>query len=335
MDKLLMVVQSVMPLVAFYPRWAQMLFLAAFTSVLGSVFVFVLLFSSASKQKADADSALQLPDQLRRQIDADLASASTAFADLGLALSNYYASAMALRLRVLDHTTAHPDVALYIDDPLTPPLREAAEDVIRTLEALHSAVSSIQRTEFAAACWRRGAASSAVTSLRRVRDRLVAFGFSEREATLDVTDIPNVAQFVAVAVARLRPLTFAPLLTAVLSTNSADIEGVGQQYDDAGLRSLVFAGNLLFGFVDRSRQDPTRQFVASFGSAMLADMAHIMPDSTTIKAELGSRNPQYVRAIDAVRISIEPANLISGDFRLAVAALQKRPGLLFLELPIN
>jgi hypothetical protein len=68
---------------------------------------------------------------------------------------------------------------------------------------------------------------------------------------------------------------------------------------------------------------------------MLADMAHIMPDSTTIKAELGSRNPQYVRAIDAVRISIEPANLISGDFRLAVAALQKRPGLLFLELPIN
>jgi len=51
MDKFLKTIEQVVPLLTFYPRWAQYLFTITFILVLSSIFVFVFHYSSAAKKR--------------------------------------------------------------------------------------------------------------------------------------------------------------------------------------------------------------------------------------------------------------------------------------------
>ncbi len=51
MDKFFKVIEQVVPLIAFYPRWAQYLFTITLIFVLSSIFLFVFHYSSASKKR--------------------------------------------------------------------------------------------------------------------------------------------------------------------------------------------------------------------------------------------------------------------------------------------
>lgn len=335
MDKILNLMQNILPLIVFYPRWAQILFFTTFTLFLISMLIFVLLFSTASELKGKSEASKEFPPHVRQQIDADISSVESSIAELGLSLSNYYSSSISLRLHLLDYTKEHPDVQTYMGTTLPEQLKADTEEVIRKIEAIQVSLTAIQRSEFTSACWRRAASSTKVGALRLVRDELLLNGFTESEATIEIQDIPNLIQFFSVAASRLRQFTFAPLLTAVLSTNSADIQGVGQAYDHAGLRSLVFSGNLVFAFVGTSKADPRRSFVASWGSAILLDMVRAMPNANAVRDEVIARFPKHATAIETLRIGLSPENLIGNDLQSAVVELEKRLGLLFLKLPID
>lgn len=332
MDKILTSLQTLLPLVAFYPRWVQLLFLGTFSMFLVSVLLFVVLYSQAAELKRSSDAAREIAPAARQKIDADLHAAAVSAAELGLAISNYHASAVALQLHLADYGRAHPNPMSYISTPLPPPLRQDTEDTLRKLEALQAALAAIQRHEFAAACWRRAAQRPSVWALRHVRDMLRRDGFSDVETMLDIADLANLTQFVGIAAGKLRPLTFEPLVSAALRTNAADVPAVGQAYDHAALRSLVFAGNLLFNHMDRSRARPTEMFSASWGTAILVDLYKTLPDADVVREELRARFPHQQAAIDALDIRVATEHLLGGDFRLAVAELEKRPGLLVLQI---
>lgn len=79
MGRLLKLVEQVIPLLTFYPRWAQVFFIIAFAFLLLSVFLFVLIYSSASKKReqfsthraqakiaGDYNSRLDIPEDISR-----------------------------------------------------------------------------------------------------------------------------------------------------------------------------------------------------------------------------------------------------------------------------
>ena len=64
MEKLLNILGQLIPLIAFYPKWAQIIFLLSFGSVLLSLFVFVALYSTAFDSRARAGRKGQLEAEL-------------------------------------------------------------------------------------------------------------------------------------------------------------------------------------------------------------------------------------------------------------------------------
>jgi hypothetical protein len=333
MERFLKLVQQLVPLIAFYPSWAQLLFLTTFSLFLASTLTFVVFYSPAAARKEAADAASNLPPDVRQEIGKSLTSLSTLEAELGLSLANYYSSAVSLRLHLLDYTLAHPDIQSYLSSPLTDPLKEDVKGTIQAIEDLRKALAAIQKDEFAAACWRRAGASADVNALRRIRDELLKRGFSASDATIEIADLPNVTQFLSFATKRLAGFSFKPLLEAVLATNAADIEGVGMSYDHAALRSFVFSGNLIFTSIVVSKGEPKRDFVVSWGSAMLLDVFRAMPTASSVRAELQARHPAHRAALESFPIGLDRDAQVGSDFRTAVSELEKRPGLLFLELP--
>jgi hypothetical protein len=336
METLLNLIEKIVPLASFYPRWAQVLFLFTFALSLGSFSAFVVLYPVASRGKHDAETAeaaKQLSTEALQVIESDLKDIDALSADLGLALSSYYASGIALRLDLLDYTTKYPDIQTYVEKPLTANLREDVQDVIDKLGTLQAALSAIQRNRFAAACWNRATIKLPNGALTRVREDLLQQGFTESEATIEGSDISGLLQFFALAERRLRQFTFGPILTAVLATNSADIKGVGQGYDNAALRSLVFSGNLIFVFMTQSKKDPQASLVVSWGTAIMIDIFAAIPTEQIVQEELSARYPESSSAIQKLQLRLTPNSGVGADFRMATAELGKRPGLLFLELP--
>lgn len=53
MEKLLKYLDLLLPILPFYPRWAQTVFVLTFALVLSSMFIFIVLYPSASKMKSN------------------------------------------------------------------------------------------------------------------------------------------------------------------------------------------------------------------------------------------------------------------------------------------
>jgi hypothetical protein len=336
MDGVLDLVAKVVPLLSFYPRWAQSLFLSAFLLAISSFAVFVIGYPAASAKKTAAEASAaeeKLTEDAKRDIDSGLREMESVFADLGLGLSAYYAAAVSLRLDLLDYTTKHPDVGSYVDRPLTPELSRDAQEVIAKLASIRAALAGIQRHRLSANCWERSARSSQGGALGQVRQSLIEHGFTNQEATIDIADLSNLQQFMAMAERHLGQLTFGGPLEAVLATNSADIPGVGKAYDNAALRTLVFAGNLIFAFVTQSKTEAGRGLVASWGSAMLLDLYSSIPDTDVVRAEFADRYKPAAKAVATMSMTFNARRTISSDFEIAAKELRKKTGLLFLELP--
>lgn len=176
-------IDKILPLVSFYPRWVQALFLAALIIVLASVAIFVIFYSSASSRQKEAEETAQeekLSEEDLRAITRDISDLNQLFADLGASLSAYYASATSLRLRLLDYTTKNPNIEVYEEKPLTEGLRRDVENLLNKINYIHSALSAIQRNKFAVLCWVRAANSLPKSALNQVRDSLISAGFTEK-----------------------------------------------------------------------------------------------------------------------------------------------------------
>src|SRR5690349_17644446 len=113
MDKIIDALGKLLPLVSYFPRWAQIVLSLSFASVLASAMVFVTMYPAAARAKAEAEAGRSLPPDVRARAEADVKEATGLYGNLGLALSDYYAAATALRVHLLDHTKAHPNVQSY------------------------------------------------------------------------------------------------------------------------------------------------------------------------------------------------------------------------------
>jgi len=70
MDKILNLLGTLIPLLTFYPKWAQGIFLLAFALLLTSLFVFVMLYTSATKQQSDgAANGAPISTEVRKNIE--------------------------------------------------------------------------------------------------------------------------------------------------------------------------------------------------------------------------------------------------------------------------
>jgi hypothetical protein len=255
---------------------------------------------------------------------------STRLKSLSIALTDLYTAFIIARLALLDHTTTHPDVRDYVQDPLPPRLARAATDTAGALERVRQTLLSVVDDDLALLCWEAAATRNGANALEGVGNSLRAHGFSPSEASIPILDIPYLAQFFTVAQGKLGELTFTPMLTAILATNASSIESVDKGYNNEALRSLVFGGNLLFSMMAPSRTQPGRQLVVSWGSAMLSDICKCIPDAEIVRAKLGEILPDYASSIAGFPIS--SPRVISSDLTFALAELEQRPELFVLEL---
>jgi hypothetical protein len=337
-SKVFSLISKILPLASFYPRWAQAIFFVTLVFLLITIAIFVTLYSSASTRQKEAEEAAReekLSGDTLREIEANIKDADQLFADLAAGLSGYYASAASLRMALLDYTTSNPDVASYTEKALPDGLRRDVEYLEEKLTNIRTALAAIQRHRFAVLCWVRAANSLQRSALGQIRDSLIKSGFTEKEATINPADISSLQQFLDLAVRRLGGFTFGPLLAAVLATNSADIPAVGKAYDNAALRTFVFGGNVIFGFVTPSKKTPGETLVVSWGSAILLDIYDCFLTEAIVRAELAARYNNASKAIQKLDINITADKSISSDFSDSAAELNNRRELLFLVLPAS
>lgn len=330
-------VLNLVPLIAYYPRWAQVLFFAAFGSLTASLFVFLLLYGHAVQLKEAAEAAKpkkEIPAHIQQSMNEDLRVSSALFSDLGLALTDYYSTAVALRLHMLDYTSRRPNVNDYLAEELPPALRQDVVVVAKGLEAIRNALLAINRNSFARKCWQQSSRALRDSYLRRLQQKLQDVGYSEREAAVPIDDLPQISQFFALASNRLGNPDFTTILSPVLATNSADIDGVSMRYDSAELRSLIFSGNILFSFMGDSKTQEPRKFVASWGTAILHDTCESLPDAASFRAALSETYPSFSAIISEMSdINADSKNSVSTDLKSAIATLEQKSGLIFLLLP--
>lgn len=262
-----------------------------------------------------------------------VASVRSVVANLGLALSDYYSAALTLRLRLLDYTEENPQIQSYLTAPLPPGLQKVTDATAEAIDALANALAEAQRNDIVSSCWRRARINLASGALESIRANLVKHGFSPDEAIVDPADMAGLRQFLNVASAKLREHSFQTPLSAVVATNSSN--AVGQSYDNAALRSLVFSGNLLFGFMQPSKADPDALLVVSFGTAMLLDMVGCLPTSEIIREELHSRFPEHAHLIEDIPLRFDHEAILSSDFRFAINKLEDHRSLIFLAVPMG
>ncbi|HEY3570668.1 MAG TPA: hypothetical protein VGP73_22245 [Thermoanaerobaculia bacterium] len=331
MEKLWNTIEKLLPLVALYPKWAQTLFLTTFALLLASAFVFIVQYPSVKKAAA-GPQVEEPPSDVRISIEQTDSQVTKLFADLGAASSDLYASSTSLRLHLLSYTTARPNIQEYLQEPLPPSLQNDVTYVISSLDRVREALLAINQNSFATETWKSAGRAHKADALAYIKTKLMQEGFSDTEATIPISDIPSIAQFFLIASSKLKEPTFGSILTAVLATNSADTKSANKAYDNTSLRSLMFSGNLLFAFVEKSKLDAQKTLVASFGSAILFDVLKSIPDKPELRIVMKDRFSRFSKYLDTYPFGLESSRFVSTDLKMAADELEKRKDLLFLEL---
>jgi hypothetical protein len=332
MEKLWNLIEKILPLLAFYPGWARAIFLTTFGFVLLSVFLFISLYPSA-KRLDNASIVEEPPSDVRISIEQTDNSITKLYADLGFGLSDLYTSSTSLRLHLLSYTEARPNIQQYTEDKIPQDLQADVQEVIVSLDKVRAALVAINQDSLATEAWSKARRVHKATALEGLKASLMLAGFSESESSISGSDIPALAQFLSLASQKLKAFTFAYPLSAVLATNSADIEAVGKAYDNASLRSLIFTGNLIFAFVAPAPGKKGETIIASWGSAILLDVYKSIPDAPVLREVVKSKYDRYAKYLDAHQFGLKSDRLVSADLTNAMNELEKRKDLLFLELP--
>jgi hypothetical protein len=328
MDKLFSFFGKFLSVLPYYPRWALFVFAVSVALLLTSVCVAAVLYFPAAKQQESCEP----PSEVRTTIDNQLKGLVEIYQDLGLSLSGWYSSVITFRSHLLAYTQANPDVQQYLQKPLPDDLRRDEEQVVLALDRLKSSLMAVHRQDLAVRSW-RAAAEKRSSSLQYVRDELISRGFSDTEATVNVGDIPYLAQFLSVAASKLSSHTFLVPLTAVLSTNSADIPAVGKSINNENLRTFLIGGNLLFGFTRPDNKGGV--LIVAWGAAMIADIFRAIPDSDVLRAQLEQIHPKHQCYARNLKVDFTQDWLIDQGLNTAIRDLDKRSDLLVFDVPAN
>jgi hypothetical protein len=326
MEKVFELLGKIMPLMRYYPRWAQILFGSTMAFMLVSVFIALVKYSSAEERRSSCDP----PPEVKTAIETQLSQSMGLYKELGLSLSNWYTSVISLRIHLRQYMESNPNVQRYLKRPLPANLQMDAELTRLNFEKLRSALSAIHQNDFANRCWTAGSANA--KKLQEIKQGLMARGFSEAEASIPISDIPYVMQFLALASQKLQDRTFEPLLQAVLTTNSADNPSVGRNIKNENLRMLLVGGNLLFGLVKKG--DKGELLIVSWGTAMISDIYRALPNASVCQMQLELAYPRYECYVKNLSPSYpKPESFVDQDFNSAIEDLEKRHDLLIFEVP--
>jgi hypothetical protein len=327
-EKIVELLGKLLPLLRYYPRWSQILFAAALALLLVCVFVAVVGYSTASKERASCEP----PGEVTSSIEHQVSQSQQLYKQLGISLSNWYVSVISLRSDLLQYTEAHPEVRTYVEQPLPADLQGDEDLVIANFGKVRDALMAVHNDDFAARCWQAGAATNA-GFLASVRTSLMNRGYSESEASVQAANIPYLSQFFSLAAQRLSNHKFGPLLQAVLTTDSADIAAVGKNINNENLRTFLIGGNLLFGFVQPKKDGSI--LIASWGTAMISDIFKSTPDAKVVRAQLESAHPEHRCYVKGLPLNIDRNSLVDEAFAGAIQDLEKRQDLLVFEIPPN
>jgi len=321
-EKLAKLLERLLPLLPFYPKWAQIIFTVTLALVLVSIFMLLVLYPLASRIRGRT----QLTDDVRTAVQKDVAEVQTIFNDVALALSDLNTSIVLLRVDLLGYTTRNPKfekhLEKYLDYSLPENLKSDALGFTSSLTKLRDALGRVQGDNLARVCWIKAIGAHSSNSLAYVQSQLESRGFSRSEASVPISDIPLILQFLSLAPRKLQSLTFRPLIDAILGTNLAD--AVGKPYRHEALRVFVFGGNLIAALGEDKVHVP-------LGAAILSDIYQSIPDAAILREALKEKYAPYSTGIELMQFAFAPEQSVSSDYRLAVDELRKRQDLLVLD----
>lgn len=284
------------------------------------------------------------------------AFATIQLANLGLRLSERQNTMDALKfLEERFHTATHLysnalfaldrlfSCGLSVDRTIPPLSREHAIEQMKTLKpaelaaemgALNDAIIELMKDlralatdEFAAYCFAVGAGRMQ-SQLRMIGNSLAALGIEESEAKVDLENIAGLCALFDVSRRRVRDDTLSSVIEARTFTNSADIALFGKGYNNQSVRSLFFLGNLIFCRSDAVRDG--RMFIASYGAAMIHDLIRAMPTGEVIRECLRAQYPEIAPAVERLKQSFHPDQVISSFAKYALDSADKVGGLYLL-----
>jgi hypothetical protein len=328
-EKLVRLVGRLLPLLLFYPTWARGIFIITLTLVLVSVFLLLVLYPKA----LDTREKTLPPPEVRTAIQNDAAEARAIFNDLGLALSGLNTAFVQLWEDLLHYTTANPSVEAYLNNDVPKELKDDVLSFTAALAKLRGTLERVQKDDLARTCWLKAILAHSPNSLAYVKTELRSRGFSETEASVPISDIPLILQFLSLAPTKLQSFKFGPLIEAILETNLADSPAVGKPYKNEALRIFVFGGNLIAQLNLPGKTGKQKLVLVPLGAAILSDIYQCLPDSTILHDALKEKYAKYSAAIDLMQFEFVPQQAVGSDFRFAVEELGKRRDLLVLDLP--
>lgn len=119
MEKALDLLEKIMPLIGFYPRWVQYIFLITVFFILTSIFLFIGFYLPTRKNKENANIS-EPPIEIKVSMEQNEQTVSKLFSELGYSLSTFYTNCILLRQHLLIQTEKRPNVQEYLNDELTP-----------------------------------------------------------------------------------------------------------------------------------------------------------------------------------------------------------------------
>jgi hypothetical protein len=268
--------------------------------------------------------------QANEFIETRVNEATKRFSELAASLSQVTASGIQVEASLSEITEQDPDVSSYADKPLSGRLLDTVNIFRQSLSGLRENLTALQLDRFPLAIYKTTLAKED-SALDKVAEKLVEHGFTELESEISRTDLAMVIQVIRIAENRLQYPDFSNLLAPRLSTNLANAPSVGMAYDNAALRSFIFCGNLIYNRTEHSKKIPNVLISASYGTAIIADLARSIPDSSSIRSNLRNLYPDLDEYIHKMFLDFDAQQILGEHFTFALSSLEEKPGLLFLE----
>jgi hypothetical protein len=257
-------------------------------------------------------------DFLERRVDAVI----EIFVGVLVAMAELFVEAVQLDARLREEITSNQVAAAKVGSPMSPEVRAAAKGLLVALANLRMNLQRVQRHTLAAQCF-RAMLPKPDSSLVVLAGQLQAHGFSALESEISHTDITSLAQFIMSAEDRLATDEYTPYISASLAAAKANA-------NDASLRIIVFAGDLVYALTGPSRTDVSKFVVASLGAAMLFDIYRSVPDEAELRRQVSLAYPELRTDVDRMPVSFRPADIAGENLDRAVAAIRARPETLFV-----
>lgn len=244
-----------------------------------------------------------------RFIEARVTRAIDRYSNLLIALSNAYASAVVVDVRMPELDEKHIPQLMAQDIPAELSIEMVA--LADQLATLNNAISLVMRDDFAHYCLRRYVRQKK-HKLEHINKSLRELGVEESMLTLSAENLSDITAIVDVAARRIRASKYGELIQARLFANSSNVLS-GIPYNNRNVRSFMFMGNLIFSMAEMEVRTP---YIASFGAAIIHDLLHSVPNGKRITECFRERYPTVSRELPLQEVIFDPydisaANLLS------------------------